>query len=495
MSGLLQKNMRLFGVPYQFNEKADIRYDQVSTTIGKTYAENILMEAPIVTFIPGRPKYLAGMNRTEKLNTTTALISAADSNSFSSLQSIINGDDDPNHLRLYDFQRSYTEYMKYVNVMCRAGASFLGLANDSSMLLDGSTSYQQYDWRNYRSDGEKYSNLFTKTGDTLTKNIKGAIDKLTMKYETTDSDNDETESVQDMLTDRNYVQFYIDPESTVSDSFSNSVGDSQMKSLFDQGSSTLKEISFMANSGGVDTNSIQEFLGATADSFNQAASTILGGGGNDSLMGQAGNALSRIINLGSNVIKGENVIIPQIYQSSSHQSQYTITIHLKTPYGTPLGYYLDIFVPMMHLIALCAPKQGTANTYREPFLVKTYVEGAYTCNLGMIESLSIQRTAESNSVNGLPNEVDVSIQLVDLYSDFSISPQSDPILFVNNSSLVEYLATNCGMSLIQPNVKKKLDLLLNTTQNAITNIPANVGGAMMESLTNLVNSATDLKWS
>lgn len=499
MAGILKKNMRLFGIPYQFNEKADIRYSGISSTIGRTFAENIITESPIVTFIPGRPKYLAGMNNEDKLNTTTALITAAaaDSNSFKDLMSVIRGDDgkSADHLRLYDFQRSYTEYMKYVNVMCRAGASFLGLANDSSMLLDGETSYQQYDWRNYRQDSEKYSNLFTKMSDTIKNNIKGSKDKRVMKYETTESETDETESVYDMVTDENYVQFYIDPESTVSDSFSNAVGESQMKSLFDQGSSTLKEISFMANSGGVDASSINEFLGATADSFTQAAGQILGGSENPTLLGQAGNALSRIINLGSNVIKGENVIVPQIYQSSSHASSYTITIHLKTPYGNPLGYYLDIFVPMMHLIALCAPKQGTANTYKEPFLVKTYVEGMYTCNLGIVESLSFQRTAESYSVDGLPNEVDASIQIIDLYSDFSISPQSDPVLFVNNSSLVEYLATNCGMSLIKPNLDKKLELTLSTIRNSVTDIPTTIGGSVMESLTNKLNTYTDLKWS
>ena len=155
---------------------------------------------------------------------------------------------------------------------------------------------------------------------------------------------------------------------------------------------------------------------------------------------------------------------------------------------------MDIFVPMMHLLALGLPREASANSYGSPFLVKAFMEGQFTINLGIVESIMISRVRESLSVDGLPTEVDVTLQIKDLYSDLAMSPQSSPIMFVNNSSLIEFLATNCGLSLISPNIKKRMELTLGTIAESITSIPDNISSAIKEAVDNQITAFTGLTW-
>lgn len=506
-SVLVKKNMRLFGLPYQFMEHVDPRISTVSKVIGRKYAENVIMDAPVISIIPGKPKYLPGTS--DKYTTTQAMLSAG-SDDLNPLKTIIDGNNSNEAFKYYDFERSYTEYMKYVNILCRSCAAFLEL-NET---IDG-TSLQRYDWRNYKWNTESYLGTsavektvnslrssssawqnylnankvaqgvkITKTETTVTKNPTSTE----IQYETTSSDNDDAITMEELLSNYNYVQFFIDVDSTSGDSMSNSTSESKLKGMFDTGSDFLKELAFVINSGGIDAGTFQNFADTALQSL---ADNIPGVGGNG-----ISTALSRILSLTSNVVRGENVIMPDIYQSSDHDNQYQFTVHLKCPYGTKFGYFMDICVPLMHLIALGIPKQTTANTYGSPFLIKAYVEGMFTCSMGIVSSISISKnpTDSSITVDGLPSEVDVTVTITDLYSDLSMSPQSSPLLFVNNTSLVEYLATTCGLSLVTPNMRAKMDMTVNAIQNAFFDIDNTVMGGIAEAVDSFVLSFLGLQW-
>lgn len=434
------------------------------------------MEAPVCTIIPGEPEYLPGKSKEFKMSTAMALLEANESNFKTILgdkKSIT-----PEDMRLYDFKNNYNEYMKYVNILCRTGACFLDL--DTILTCNGySESLKSFDWRKY-----KWSKMASQSVGSLVSGTFNGIGSM-FKMETSDEDVGE---LNEVLTNYSFVQFYIDPDVSPSDSLSNSTGQSMFKSFTDSGSGMMKDLAFMANSGGVDYESLQTFTEGAAASLQEGVSSIIGLGSTNVVS----SALSRIINLGSNVLSGHNIIIPDIYQNSEYKKSYSITVHLKTPYGNKLGYYLDIFVPMMHLLALAMPRQESANTFSSPFLVKAYVDGVFTCNLGLVESIQINKTAESWSTSGLPSEVDVTLNIADLYSDLMMSPSTDPIRFMNNSSLIEYLATNCGLSLTSPNIGKKLDFAFNNWTNQFTDIPKNISGAMKEKALNFINDVFKL---
>lgn len=669
----LSRNMRLFGLPYQFTSLVDPRVEDVTGEIGRKFAENIILDAPVITIIPGEPSFLPG---TKKKQTITQNILNGGSEYWDSLKNMITSESNTkNAFRYYDFKRAYTEYMKYVNILCRSCATFLELENFGLTVNGKLIPFTQYDWRNYRWDtgeslnrdkiSEAISNMKSdedtwailmdsmkstveammtdsdetdydseiNTGDNETGNTtnientttddnngvsKGYRDtnsntyydtsglhydgngnlledsigeeELRVKIDSgvlkevglpfnvennsiTDEESDEeidvigvnrsadrlidiysieditsrekevdlyiTDSImstfgvngvkqvnengeevvnengeivlvptknfqygttssteensftdkiieftENALSNYNFVQFYIDPSSSDSENLSNEAGDSMLKGIFDNGQNMFKEMGFLMNSGGIgsannDTMSkLQDFTSGAMQSLSDHIS-------GNSLTG----VLGRILSLSSNVVRGDNVIFPKIYQNSDYSKSYTFTVHLKTPYGNRLSYFLDICVPLMHLLALGIPRQSSANTYSSPFLVKAYVEGSFTCNMGLVTSMSISRGVNDSfmSVDGLPSEVDVTITLEDLYCELTMSPQSSPLLFINNTSLIEYLSVTCGISLITPNLKTKASTFVSSVLNAVNDVPNNISGMANEAIQNSIS--------
>lgn len=491
----IKKNMELFGVPYQFTDAVDPRLNNISSDIGHNYMNNLLLESPIVTIIPGEPYYLPSESSDEqKAAITSSMITGTGWEYFKNYLKSNNADD----FRLYDFKRNYTEYMSYVNILCRAGATFLGLKTE----LHG-TSLQQYDWRDYgKSNTTQYheiinsaisglSNLSSAVVETVKQSltaVSAVLSSNDMKYESVTQDEIDNADTIESLTTENNVKFYIDPEVSCNDSFNNSTSESQLKSAFESSQNFIKDIAFMVNSGGAEgiADNIEDFAINSVEALNSGLQSIIGSSNSVS------SALSRIINLGGGVIKGNNVIIPEIYQSSSYSKNYDITVHLKSPYGTKLGYFINIFVPLAHIIALAVPRQASANTYGSPFLVKAYVDSVFSCNLGIVRSVTITKIGDSFSVDGLPCEVDVNIEIQDLYSDLTISPQSSPMMFVQNTSLIEFLATQCGISITSPNIKKKYEMIFSSIENAFRDIDDNISSRVHEWIDSKVRQFTSL---
>lgn len=522
----------LFGMPYHFPDAVDQSIAAISTEFGKAFVERIITEAPIATFIPGVPKYLASENAQAKESISGALIEAS-SGDFDAITHMLDNKQDGWSMRLYDFEPRFNEYMRYVNVLCRTGASFLGIT-DTINVGGKEYAFTEFDWRHYRynknahnaslknvattsikslvngrfvmpdvsklSDSQKeevqkqYQQNINEQYETLKKagfsdseilmyQQKGDMDKVPF-FDLGTIDTEAT--LEEVMTKYSYVQFYIDSDSGVNESMDNASGQSFIKGLMSNADQVMKDMNFLTQSVGSQNG--MEGLGSATSNFTDGVSDMLNSLGlNKGLGGAAADVISKLGGMVAHVAKGENFIIPDIWESSSYTKSYTLNVKLRSPYGSKLGYYMDIFVPLMHLICLALPRETTVNTYGSPFLVKCHVEGVFSCNLGLITGLSITRNPESFSVDGLPTEVDVSINLVDLYGDLSIAPSNDPLLFLNNSSLVEYLAVNCGMSLTKPNFRAKYDSVINTVKSAFTDVPTNIGATLGENMQNFLS--------
>lgn len=475
-TGTVTTNMRLFGLPYQFTSTVDPRIRTTSEKVGYNYIEKILMTAPTVFIIPGKSVFLPNVKKSERESTAHALLEA----SHESFQPLLNkvSDKASHKLRYYDFQESYTEYMKYVNAMCRTVAVFLELTES----LDG-TSLQQYSWQNYRFNKEKYASGAISTasyviGSTLSI-IRSAWSKFSNAIRGTsvsDLDISKTLNVSSSSSAAktcNFVQFYVDPSATAQQSIGNETSSSTIKSGLDSLSSTVREYTSVAQAAGVDLTGLEDLTSSGLDALSQTA-------GNSSV----GKILSQVLSAGSAVVKGDNIMLPEIYQSSSYGVSYSINIHLKSPYGDKYAVYTDVIVPLLHLLALCIPRQGTANTYGSPFLIKCYFPGVFNCNLGIVESMDITRPSSDDawSVDGLPTEIDVELRIKDLYSDLIMSPSNDPNLFQNNTSLIDYLATISGLSLIEPQMSTRAEMWINNWGSAIRDIDDNVKAGILDTI-------------
>lgn len=498
----LKASMRLFGLPFQYPSFIDCRIDNVSKILGRKFIENIIFEAPILTIIPGKPLYLPAAKN--KRGTAQALMSAANG-SFADL-STLGKTMTADALRYFDFQQDYIEYMKYVNILCRVGAGFLELGD---IELDG-TPLTKYNWMNYRYTSESYqstaANIMSSTLDAAKGTIStlktfgaealktatlGAIDltgntsKTTgnkVQFDSDSGDKSVLEALDSILANMNFVQFYIDPTSSFSESASNTTTTSKLEGLFDTGSDLIKEMSFILNAGGGDAQALSDF---TSESLAAMTDTVF-----KNSNGGISGFLKRILDSGSNILKGENFIIPEIYQKSEYGKSYSVSTTLRAPYNDKYSYYMNMFVPMMHWLALCIPKQTTANTYGSPFLIKAYLPGIFNCNLGIVESISIEKNIGSGdglSVDGLPTEIKITMTIKDLYSELMMTPSNSPLLFMSNSSLIDYLAVNCGLDLVMPQIENKVDYLMDVISSAFTDIPENIKGEFVKAVDNLVS--------
>ena len=501
--------MQLMGIPYQFLPSVDQRIPGVSSKIGRKFLENIIMEAPTITIIPGKPKYLPGTK--DKVSVTNALISATNGN-FNELKQI---ELDGETVRLYDFQACFIEYMQYVNILNRSAAGFLELGNVDYRINGSKVNFLTYDWKNYRWNGKGYASTTAKFRGEIKKAIKDVASDIAstsaaqkvltyagklatnitgkqISFVDSEASADEAEldAKENVLRRTNYIQFYTDVQSAgITENESNSTQQSSFKQVLDQGSSAMRDIAFLLNSGTGDAGDKMQALGdSTLSALNQA----LGGGG--SVNGEVGSLVSRLLSSGRSVIRGDSISMPDIWGGSDMSKSYTVTLNFKAPYGNRLAFYTDIMVPVNFCIALAYPKATTANSYASPFIIKMYQKGGAVCNLGMITGIDIAKNVvpESRNADGLCTEVTVTLNITDLDPDMAISPANDPALFLSNSSLVEYLANSCGLDLMEPQVMEKAQMIWNTSFNAAKNYASTAVGMASEKLNEAVYAITGL---
>lgn len=499
----LNVTMQLFGIPYQFLPSVDQRVPGVSDKIGRKFIDNVISDSAVVTIIPGEPRYLPGVS--DRSSWTNALISAANGN-FSELK-MISGSNTMETVRLYDFQSAYMKYYQYVNILCRSCAAYLELTNETGYRINNHPvpNFLNYDWKNYRWNGDNYHSVAAKiSGSAWTSTLKAiqtagtnlvnAFGKNSSNIDMSDNDvhnkrNGDLDITENCLKSSNFIQFYCEADnSRGSESLSNATQQSTFKQLLDQGSSTMKDIAFLANTGGIDTQSLSQ-LGDVANSELEKA---LGGDG--TINTTAGSIVSRLLSAGKSVIKGENIMMPDIWSGSDNSKEYNLTFKFKAMYGNRLSLYTDVIVPLMHVIALAYPRATSANTFASPPLVKVYQKGAWSCNLGIVSHIDITKddVPEAWNVDGLCTEVTVNLSIADLYSDMALSPANDPILFANNSSLIEFLATTCGLDLVEPQLSTKVSNLWNGSVNFVKDIPKTAMGKFTENFDRVVAAVTGL---
>ena len=170
------------------------------------------------------------------------------------------------------------------------------------------------------------------------------------------------------------------------------------------------------------------------------------------------------------------MLFPEVWDDSQYSKDYSVSIKLFSPYGDPYSIFTNIYIPMAYLMALVLPIQSSPQGYEGPFIVKSYVRGMFSCDLGMFNSLSISRGDNSlMTIDGLPTELEITLGLKDLYSTMmmSISNSNLSILFGNNTGLIEYIYALSGVELFSSKpFLKKLAQAISNISNAPTDAVA-----------------------
>lgn len=412
------KNVRgIHGMPYQFLPSADRRV--TGGGFGRKYNSKILSRIPLLLLTPGVPEFLGGYSSSDKDDLISYLTNRGAEKDDTILDHLI-GDNSNKTGKFYSFKFAYVEYYKYVNAMLRNMARFLNIQNKE---IDG-TKLSNYSW-------EKYTN--------------SAFKNFVSSAET--------------------IAFYVDSDTQVSESFNNDVADSTLASTVNGLSDMAKEIQFMMGStAGIEFDKIKaENYDATLSdikSFTDKYAKILPSGIVDKLT-------SGVLTVSS----GGKMIFPQIWSDSNFSRSYDISIKLTTPESDNFSWFMNIAVPMIHLIALAAPRQLGANSYQSPFLVRGYYKGFFNCDMGIITSMNIKKGDKGKwTTNGLPTVVDIDFNIKDLYQIMCISREDKIADLLQNTALLDYLANMCGINVNKPDVLRTLDIYYKYIENKVIDV-------------------------
>jgi hypothetical protein len=475
---------RIYGTPFQFIADTDMRPND--GPLGINFMTNIMTETPIISILPGVPKYMAEMSPVEKKTFTDDMIKKLDT-AVDSVKSQFtdaftdNLDKNNIDMAFFEFQSATAEYMLYVNLLCRMCAMFMGIG---SLPVPGTSdqTYGSYNWFNWHLSNA-YANKSTEIGGVgamasdISGIVKGGVDKVVKSIMgNSDANLDGYAKIQKSMNgissnsnnyyyaDQYFFDFFIKPPS-YSESFSNQTTESMFSQVLSKASGIQKELAFLLGEGGAEARKVLEGNAQEATKAIEAAT--------NQLFKSEGmkKILNRLVTGANTVITGANIVFPQIWDTSSYNRDFQVEITLSTPYGTPESVFLEEMVPMMHLLALTLPRQATVNSYGSPFLVRATVPGYFYSDMGIVKDLQISKGGQSGNswtVDGLPTEINISMNISDLYNSLSMSNFKTKRNIWNtlyNAPLLDYIGVQCGLNMRSSEYVKKIELVSSLLKN------------------------------
>ena len=201
-----------------------------------------------------------------------------------------------------------------------------------------------------------------------------------------------------------FASFRVNSTGQVSESFSNTVQESELAGKINGMSSSSRSTNFSLANGNLDDGIIGKVVGGVMSAVKDVATGIM-----DSL------SVSGLAALGGAAL----VDIPKHWQSSSaNLPRANYTISLVSPYGNPISQLLNIHVPLAMLLAGALPLSTGKQSYTSPFLLELYDQGRCQTRLGMIDSLTVTRGTANLGFDrdGHAMAIDVTFSVVDMSS-------------------------------------------------------------------------------
>lgn len=413
---ILHSKRGIFGMPYQYMDNCDPKLiiDNKPTAFGRKYAEKLVQNMPLLLITPGKPKFMKKFNSSDKKNVLSSLAQ----NDESTLNQLLNNSNG----KFYSLEFAYDIYFDVVNPMLKNIARLMNLGDRT---IDG-TSLSNYNWSNFRDV-----------------------------------------PIQSFISSKESIAIYIDSETQIQESFTNSIGQSSLAGSMNNLSDMSREIQFLLGStSGAQFEAFKKENYDTSkkslDAFVDKFSSILPNGIADRL---TEGALT--------VATGGKLIFPEIWNDSEFSKSYEVTVKLRTPDPTPFSIYMDLYVPLCHLLGLVAPVQLNGNGYTSPFLIRAYYKGMFDIDMGIITNMSINKGDKGSwTLNGLPTTIDVTFTIKELYNVFSLSQESQISNMLTNTAEMDYLANLCGINVnnvdIQRSIKYYYYNLKESTKNKVT---------------------------
>ncbi len=435
------------GLPYQFSETVDRRI--LNTDVGRKYGEKIFGRLPLLFLTPCEPLFMDDFDKSSKNAAIEALIG-----NTGNIADLINGSG-----RYYSVDFNYAEYYQYLNTMLACTAAYL-------------------------SDGE---------GGTLFNKKLAIGDKGPRRIGKIDWSNELNDSFKTFFSSKENIIFYLDGLDSVSESFTNETSQSSIASTINGFSETAREVKFLFGENGNPVADLINSGSEVADSIsNKLSSAITNVGG-----GIVGSLTNKGVNT---VLNGGKIIFPEIWSDSDFSRSYTIDIKLRSPDHDNLSIFLNILKPYCKLLALAMPRARVGssgeldpNAYGAPFLVKAYSKGMFNIDMGIISSMTVNKGATCCwNDDGLPTQIDISLDIKDLYSKLAMSTLDvlDPINsvsnIVNNTAYMDFLANMAGLNISQMEVGRRIAMVYYLSQTYVGGAASSIFNRLDNGVSNLI---------
>lgn len=427
-ANLTISNLRgIFGMPYQFMAVADRRLTSNSGSIGRKYGKEIVASMPLLLMTAGLPVFMAEYSDKDRATILSKFVQSASGQEASIKEVVLSQD----FGKYYSLKYAYEEYFEYVNPMCRVAARIMNLQDEE---IDG-TKLDEYVWAN---------------------NVNDHFNKLFSIY-------------------RHCIAFYCDSDTSISDNWTNGTSESMIGQKVNSLSDYGREFQFLLGTINSKTESgslLDKFTDSKAltdsmTAINDLVADTLGGG-------SVSNIFKSLTSSIQTVVSGGKLVFPELWSDSSFSRSYDVKLKLVTPDADDLSVYLNIIVPILHLMAFVLPREmDHGHGYQSPFLVRAFYKGLFNVDMGIMTDLSITKGKESAwTPSGVPSIVEVSFTIKDLYSDmYMTSMKSMKSNMMNNIILMDYISNLCGVNINEMDVIRGIDLFLTQNiKNRITDI-------------------------
>lgn len=395
----------IFGVPYQFMPTVDNRLEKGGLdALGRIYTNKIIARIPLLVMVPGTPEFLQGYDDDTKIAALNKIVDDAGGDS-SGLDDIIK---QPG--KYYGLKSAWDEYYSYVNPMCRLAAVDMEV-NDKTY---NGFELNDFDWQ---------SNLNT--------------------------------DLQSAWGFQGGSAFYVNSETQISEGFANSSTSSQLAGKINEMSDYARELNFLLGTANavITDNKIEAAKnGLVSD---DAAKSLH----NDSLAGKG--IISSLSNALMTVMHGGKIIFPEIWADSQFSRDYSIDIKLVSPDCDDLSVYLNIVVPLIHLLGFVMPRAAGPNGYISPFLIRASYKSFFNVDMGLITNMNITKGTEGGwNSHGVPTVVDVNFTIKELYNSMAMSNMvGGTWMLTANTNLQDYIANLCGVNINDGDVERTLKTL------------------------------------
>lgn len=421
------------GIPYQFMSSVDRRI--TGTSIGRKYGEKIISHLPLLFLTPCKQVFMDDFRESDQKTIANAL--------FGGIQnldsSLIEGKG-----RYYSVEFDFWNYFLYVNVMMQSVAVYLGLGDEEVTINGVKGKLKSFNW--------------------------GVAQNVDFKT---------------FFDAKENVIFYLDSLTQVSESFSNETTESSLASLINGFADNANEIRFLFGEGG--SNLASTFADSAKDVTSSISSALSG-----AAQKLGGGIISSLSSSGVNtVLEGGKIIFPEIWSDSGFDRSYSINFKFRSPDHDSLSIYLNVLKPYIMLLAFVLPRMTAdhdPNSYKEPFLVKAYSKGMFNIDMGIISGMNVTKGDQCQwNDDGLPTQIDISIDIKDLYSKLVMSNSSDKIInVVKNTSFMDFLANMAGLNIGQMEIGRKIKMYYYLQSANIVNTPAKAYSRIQNAMSNII---------